>query len=202
MDNSSYQRSTARCVSLDRRQIETGTPSCHEWLAILPEGFSFSGEGCDAFAGIVGEDEFVDEFGRIVHGGNGIGDGGGFVDDLQRDLGRCGRPISRCACAADSWVSRPSQKATAPSAPAASHATPRVDVRVASGPEKASRVGTARRCGLVERGQKVQRKRTSAGRSVTAKPAPTWWMWAGVQRTNPGRVRLRSRLVPAVGRPW
>jgi hypothetical protein len=39
---------------------------------------------------------------------------------------------------------------------------------VASGPEKASRVATARRCGLVERGQKVQRKRTSAGRSVTA----------------------------------
>jgi hypothetical protein len=59
---------------------------------------------------------------------------------------------------------------------------------VASGPEKASRVGTARRCGLVERGQKVQRKRTSAGRSVTAKPAPTWWIWAGVQRTTPGWV--------------
>ena len=43
---------------------------------------------------------------------------------------------------------------------------------MASGPEKASRAGTARRCGLVERGQKVQRKRTSGGRSVTAKPAP------------------------------
>jgi hypothetical protein len=57
---------------------------------------------------------------------------------------------------------------------------------VASGPKKASRVGTARRCGLVERGQKVQRERISAGRSVTAKPAPTWWIWAGVQCTNPG----------------
>jgi hypothetical protein len=39
---------------------------------------------------------------------------------------------------------------------------------------------------LVERGQKVQRERISAGRSVTAKPAPTWWIWAGVQCTNPG----------------
>ena len=55
----------------------------------------------------------------------------------------------------------------------------------ASGPEKASRAGTARRCGLVERGQKVQRKRTSGRSSVTAKPAPTWWIWAGVQCTSP-----------------
>jgi hypothetical protein len=51
-------------------------------------------------------------------------------------------------------------------------------------PTKASRAGTARRCGLVEQGQKVQRERTSAGRSVTAKPAPIWWIWAGMQRTK------------------
>jgi hypothetical protein len=55
---------------------------------------------------------------------------------------------------------------------------------VASGPEKASRAGTARRCGLVERGQKVQRMRTSVRRSVTAKPAPIWRIWAGLQCTT------------------
>ena len=60
---------------------------------------------------------------------------------------------------------------------------------VASGPEKASRAGTARRCGLVEQGQKVQRKRTSVRRSVTPKPAPTWRIWAGLQCT----------ISPAVG---
>jgi hypothetical protein len=35
---------------------------------------------------------------------------------------------------------------------------------------KAGRAGTARRRGLVERGQKVQRERTSGRRPVTAKP--------------------------------
>jgi hypothetical protein len=35
---------------------------------------------------------------------------------------------------------------------------------------KAGRAGTARRCGPVERGQKVQRERTSGRRPVTAKP--------------------------------
>ena len=34
----------------------------------------------------------------------------------------------------------------------------------------------------------MQRKRTSGGRSVTAKPAPTWRIWAGPQRTAPSGV--------------
>jgi|GEM_PF-4413463 len=32
--------------------------------------------------------------------------------------------------------------------------------------------------------QKVQRERISTGRSVTAKPAPTWRIWAGLRCTT------------------
>ena len=70
---------------------------------------------------------------------------------------------------------------------------------MASGPEKASRVGTARRCGLVEQGQKVQRERTSAGSSVTAKPAPTWRIWAGLQCTNSPVVESTPKPFSSIG---
>ncbi len=70
---------------------------------------------------------------------------------------------------------------------------------VASGPEKASRAGTARRCGLVEQGQKVQRERTSAGSSVTAKPAPTWRIWAGLQCTASPTVGSTPKPFSSIG---
>ena len=52
-------------------------------------------------------------------------------------------------------------------------------------PTKVRRAGTTRRCGLAEQGQKVQRERTSGGRSVNAKPRKPGGYRAGMQRTEP-----------------
>lgn len=70
---------------------------------------------------------------------------------------------------------------------------------MASGPEKAGRAGSARRCGLVEQGQKVQCERTGARCSVTAKPAPTWRIWAGLQCTASPRVGLTAEPFSSIG---
>jgi hypothetical protein len=48
--------------------------------------------------------------------------------------------------------------------------------------------------GLVEQGQKVKCERTSAGSSVTTKPAPTWRIWVCSARSQRWWGRLRSRI--------
>jgi len=62
-------------------------------------------------------------------------------------------------------------------------------------PTKTRRAGTARRRGLVEQGQKVQRERTSGWRPVTSLPARIWWIWAGMQCTAITTIPWRAFVV-------
>jgi hypothetical protein len=66
---------------------------------------------------------------------------------------------------------------------------------VGAAPTTTGRAGTARRPGSGKQDEKVY-ERNQRQSPVSLMPAPTWWIWAGMQRTPlERRRRLRSRLV-------
>jgi hypothetical protein len=79
--------------------------------------------------------------------------------------------------------------------------TPEARGRVGAALTTTGRVGTARRPGSGKRDEKVQRAVNQWWNPRKREtPAPTWWMWAGQQRTTtllPGG-RLQHGAVPAV----